>query len=79
MGYVFTVAEYVISWKAELQNTVALSTTEAEYMATTEASKEALWFRGLVETFSIIHNSVQFIATVRVRFISLRIIGITNG
>ena len=26
-GYVFTVAEGIISWKAELQETVALSTT----------------------------------------------------
>ena len=51
---VFTVAECVISWKAELQDTIALSTTEAEYLATVEASKETLWLRGLVETFSII-------------------------
>jgi len=29
-GYVFIVAECAISWKAELQDTVALSTTEAE-------------------------------------------------
>ena len=28
-------------------------------MATIEASKEALWLRGLVETFSIIHDSVR--------------------
>jgi len=42
-GYVFTVAECVISWKIELQDTVSLS--EAEYMAAVEASKEALWLR----------------------------------
>ena len=42
MGYVFTVTEYVISWKAELQDTVTLSMTKAEYMVTIEASKEAL-------------------------------------
>jgi len=41
-GYVFTVVECVISWKVELQDTVALSTTEAEYMAKVEALKEAL-------------------------------------
>jgi len=44
-GYVFTIAESVVSWKAELQDTVALSTTEAEYMATVETSKKALWLR----------------------------------
>jgi hypothetical protein len=58
-GYVFTVAECAISWKAELQETVALSTTEAEYMAAVEASKEALWLRGLVEMFGVIQDSVQ--------------------
>jgi len=58
-GYMFTVAECVISWKADLQDTIALSTTEAEYMAAVEVSKEALWLRKLVEMFSIIHHSVR--------------------
>ena len=59
MGYVFTVAKCFISWKAKLQDTIALSTTEAEYMAIVDVSKKALWLRGLAETFSIIHDSVQ--------------------
>ena len=59
MGYVFTVTECVINWKVELEDIVALSTTEAEYMDAVEASKEALWLRGLVETFSIIQDSVR--------------------
>jgi len=42
MGYVFIIVECIISWKAELQDTIAFSTTEAEYMAAVEASKEAL-------------------------------------
>src|SRR3954465_3633416 len=46
-GYLFTLSGSVISWKATLQNTVALSTTEAEYMALTEAVKEAIWLQGL--------------------------------
>jgi len=56
---VFTVPECVLSWNGELQNTIALSTTEAKYMVAVEASKEALWLRGLVETFSIIQDSVR--------------------
>ncbi|KAG8482688.1 hypothetical protein CXB51_024472 [Gossypium anomalum] len=36
-GYVFTIGGCAISWKATLQTTVVLSTTEAEYMAITEA------------------------------------------
>ena len=46
-GYVFTIGGCAISWKATLQSTVALSTTEAEYMAITEAFKEAIWLKGL--------------------------------
>ena len=58
MGYVFIVARRVVSWKAELQDIVVLSTTEAKYMTAVEASKEALLLRGLVRTFGIIHNLV---------------------
>ena len=45
-GYVFTLDGYAISWKAHLQPTVALSTTEAEYMAVSEVVKEAVWLKG---------------------------------
>ena len=47
-GIVFTMCESAISWKSSLQSVVALSTTEAEYIALTEAVKEAIWLRGLV-------------------------------
>ena len=50
-GYVFTVGGCAVTWKACLQATVALSTTEAEYMAISEASKEAIWLRGLYSEF----------------------------
>jgi len=44
-GYVFTVGENTVSWKASLQHVVALSTTEAEYISLTEAVKEGLWLK----------------------------------
>ncbi|XP_038877495.1 secreted RxLR effector protein 161-like [Benincasa hispida] len=47
-GYVFTLGGSVVSWKATLQPTVTLSTTEIKYMALTEAAKEEIWLRGLV-------------------------------
>ena len=46
--YVFRFAGGPICWKSTLQDVVALSTTEAEYMAMTEAGKEAVWLSGLV-------------------------------
>ena len=42
-GYCFALFGNMVSWKASLQTVVALSTTEAEFMAITEAAKEALW------------------------------------
>ncbi|GJW87533.1 retrotransposon protein, putative, ty1-copia subclass [Tanacetum coccineum] len=47
-GYAFLVHGCIVSWKATLQHVVTLSTTEAEYMALTEAVKEAIWLRGLL-------------------------------
>lgn len=47
-GYVFTLGGFVVSWKATLQPTVTLSTTEAEYMALTEAAKEGIWLKHMV-------------------------------
>jgi hypothetical protein len=37
--YVFTVGGTTVSWISKLQKVVALSTTEVEYVAATEASK----------------------------------------
>ncbi|KAI3458810.1 hypothetical protein Pfo_015473, partial [Paulownia fortunei] len=48
-GYLFTFVKAPISWKSTLQSTVALSTTEAEYMAVTEAVKEVIWLQSLLE------------------------------
>ncbi|GKE32734.1 hypothetical protein Tco_1452056 [Tanacetum coccineum] len=40
-SYVFTLAKATVSWNSTLQSSIALSTTEAEYMAMTKAVKEA--------------------------------------
>ncbi|KAK9078793.1 hypothetical protein SSX86_002851 [Deinandra increscens subsp. villosa] len=47
-GYIFSVSGGVVSWRVALQNVVALSTTEAEYVSLTEAVKEGIWLRGFV-------------------------------
>ncbi|KAJ9567521.1 hypothetical protein OSB04_003487 [Centaurea solstitialis] len=50
--YVFTLDGCAISWRAHLQPTVALSTTEAEYMAVSEAVKEGVWLKGFLGELS---------------------------
>ena len=44
-GFLMTFAGGVVSWQSKLQKCVALSTTEAEYIAITKACKEALWMK----------------------------------
>src|SRR6185312_6552756 len=46
-GYVFIHANAAISWNSKLQTTVALSSTEAEYLSLSAATKEALYLRGI--------------------------------
>src|SRR5271163_2532660 len=44
-GYLFYLAGGVISWSSKRQPTVVLSSTEAEYMALTHTTKEAIWLQ----------------------------------
>ncbi|XP_059637826.1 putative germin-like protein 2-3 [Cornus florida] len=47
--YVFMVGITAVSWVLQIQRIVALSTTEAEYVVMTEASKEMIWLQvGLI-------------------------------
>ena len=46
-AYVFTFGGCAVSWRSRLQECVALSTAEAEYMALSDALKEAIWLRNI--------------------------------
>lgn len=52
-GYVFKLSGSAISWRSQKQRTVVLSTTEAEYVSLSEASKEAMYLRNLMEEMGL--------------------------
>jgi hypothetical protein len=52
-GWIFTLAGGPISWSAQRQKTVATSTLDAEYIASAEAAKEAVWIRNFINDLRI--------------------------
>jgi hypothetical protein len=48
LGCYFGLGSTIVSWFSRKQTSVALSSSEAEYMATSLASCEAIWLRKLL-------------------------------
>ena len=48
-GYLVKIGSGAVSWSSKLQSIVALSTTEAEYIAAVSAGKEIRWMRNLLQ------------------------------
>jgi len=58
-GFVFTLYGTTISLKANQQSVVALSTTQAEYIALVEGVKEAIWLKGMIGELEITQECVK--------------------
>ena len=58
-GYVIKMGSGAISWSSRLQTIVALSTTEAEFVAAVSAGQEMLWLRNLLSEFGYEHPSAS--------------------
>lgn len=56
-GYVFLLSSAAVTWNSRRQHSVALSTTESEFVAASEATKEAIWVKQLL---SEIYHSESF-------------------
>jgi hypothetical protein len=56
-GYVFLLAGGAISWSSKKQSSVALSSTEAEYIAGAHAAKELVWLRRLLSELGLELNA----------------------
>eukprot|EP00253_Pinus_taeda_P028941 PITA_28941 len=58
-GCVFNLFGGVVSWMSKKQSIVALSTTEAEYIAATHASKEAVWLQRLCSSMGLVQGAIS--------------------
>ncbi|CAK9833101.1 Retrovirus-related Pol polyprotein from transposon TNT 1-94 [Anthophora retusa] len=57
-GFVFLLNGGPVSWSSQRQSVVALSTTEAEYIALAHGIKEAIWLRRILNDLNIKCESV---------------------
>ncbi|GKF89024.1 hypothetical protein Tco_0262987 [Tanacetum coccineum] len=53
-GYVFVLNGGVVDWKSTKQNIFATSSAEAEYIAASDASKEAVWVRKFIVRLGVV-------------------------
>eukprot|EP00253_Pinus_taeda_P014801 PITA_14801 len=58
-GYVFNLFGGVVSWMSKKQSIVAQSNIEAEYMAATHASKEAVWLQRLCSSKGLVQGAIR--------------------
>jgi hypothetical protein len=56
-GFVFTLNGGAVSWRSSKQDTTADSTTEAEYIAASEAAKEAVWIKKFVAELGMVSSA----------------------
>jgi hypothetical protein len=52
-GYIFKIYGSTISWSTKKQDSVALSSTQAEYVALCHAATEGIWLRRLLDTLDV--------------------------
>lgn len=52
-GIVITLNQAPVIWSSRLQRTVSTSTTEAEYNAMSDITKETIWARGLLDEIAV--------------------------
>ncbi|CAL1678207.1 unnamed protein product [Lasius platythorax] len=57
-GYTFIMSGGAVSWESRKQRTMAISSTEAEYMALSDATKEVIYMGGLLGEFGVDLNGI---------------------
>ncbi|CAI6374264.1 unnamed protein product [Macrosiphum euphorbiae] len=60
-GYLFQIYGSTVCWSTRKQSTVAISSTEAEYLALASAIQEAMWLKGLLVEMCVIGADEQIV------------------
>jgi len=58
-GYIFFMAGAPISWNSKKQTCTAASSNEAEYIAASDAAREAWWIREIIRSLAISDLSIR--------------------
>ena len=58
-GYVFILNGAAVSWRSSKQSVVATSTTEAEYIAASEAAKEGVWMKEFITELGVVLSALD--------------------
>ena len=61
-GFFFKLADGIISWQSRAQKTVAHSATEAEYMALSDCSRQAVWMQHIYSELGLKHRATPIYA-----------------
>ena len=58
-GFIFLLNGGAVSWKSSKQSTIADSTTEAEYIVASEATKEAVWMCKFIAELKVVPSIID--------------------
>ncbi|KAL0453558.1 UNVERIFIED_CONTAM: Secreted RxLR effector protein [Sesamum latifolium] len=58
-GFVFKLNGGVVAWKSFKQDTTANSTMKAEYIAASEAAKEAVWMKNYIQELGMVPSIAE--------------------
>ncbi len=75
---VFTLNGGAVVWRSSKQETIADSTCEAEYIAVSDAAKEAVWIKKFVSDLGVvpsIEKQLRYFATILEQFLNRRNLG----
>src|SRR3954464_9402925 len=58
-GYVFTLNGAAVNWRSAKQSIVARFSTDSEYIASSEASQEAIWMKEFITELGVVPSALD--------------------